>query len=488
MIKLDNRLEECAKKVKGNYICDIGTDHGYLPAYLIQSGKCEMAIASDIAEKPLEYARRTAEKYGVSEKTKLIISDGLNNIPETEPITDIVIAGMGGETIIKILENCPLGLRNRNFILQPMTKADLLRKNLYLLGFRLESETAVQEKDFIYTVMSVKYTGIRFEISEKSAETGKFDYTLESSLKYAEKRKKKYELILMSLKKSRNINTELARKAEDMKMTMENIKDYSETVGHAYDIIDKFAPFSYQEMWDISGLLVGDRYQKISKVLVSLDITNSVIEEAVKKNAQLIVSHHPVIFSPLKNIPTTSPVYSLIKNSVSAICVHTPLDITKGGMNDIIFGMLDKSLGLTENYETLEKTVSETIGFGRVCELKNETEDIKGLAETLKKTFGCKAVRYGNLKKPVKKIAYCSGSGGSLLELVKSTGADAYITGDVKHDVWLKAEELGIVLFDCGHYYTETLAMETLKELLQAELINTEVEIAENNRDCTDFV
>ena len=75
----------------------------------------------------------------MSEKTKLIISDGLNNIPETEPITDIVIAGMGGETIIKILENCPLGLRNRNFILQPMTKADLLRKNLYLLGFRLES-------------------------------------------------------------------------------------------------------------------------------------------------------------------------------------------------------------------------------------------------------------------------------------------------------------------------------------------------------------
>ena len=157
-------------------------------------------------------------------------------------------------------------------------------------------------------------------------------------------------------------------------------------------------------------------------------------------------------------------------------------------MNDIIFGMLDKSLGLTENYETLEKTVSENIGFGRVCELKNETEDIKELAETLKKTFGCKAVRYGNLKKSIKKIAYCSGSGGSLLELVKSTGADAYITGDVKHDVWLKAEELGIVLFDCGHYYTETLAMETLKELLQAELINTEVEIAENNRDCTDFV
>ena len=267
MIKLDNRLEECARKVKGNYICDIGTDHGYLPAYLIQSGKCEMAIASDIAEKPLEYARRTAEKYGVSEKTKLIISDGLNNIPETEPITDIVIAGMGGETIIKILENCPSGLRSRNFILQPMTKADLLRKNLYLLGFRLESETAVQDKDFIYTVMSVKYTGIKFEISEKSAETGKFDYTLESSLKYAEKRKKKYELILMSLEKSRNINTELARKAEDMKMTMENIKDYSETVGHAYDIIDKFAPFSYQESGTIQGFWLATEIRRFQKSL-----------------------------------------------------------------------------------------------------------------------------------------------------------------------------------------------------------------------------
>lgn len=488
MIKLDNRLEECAKKVKGNYICDIGTDHGYLPAYLIQSGNCERAIASDIAEKPLEYARRTAEKYGVSEKTKLIISDGLNNIPETEPITDIVIAGMGGETIIKILENCPSGLKDKNFILQPMTKADLLRKNLYLLGFKIENETAVQDKDFIYTVMAVKYTGISLEISEKSAEIGKFDYTFESSLKYAEKRRKKYELILMSLKKSKNMNMELAGKAEDMKNTMENIKDYSETVGHAFDIINKFAPFSYQEKWDNSGLLVGDRNQKISKVLVSLDITNSVIEEAVSKKAELIVGHHPVIFNPLKSVPTTSPVYSLIRNSISAICVHTPLDVAKGGMNDIIFSMLDKSLGLTENYETLEKTVSEDIGFGRVCELENETDDIKGLAETLKKTFGCKAVRYGNLKKSVRKIAYCSGAGGSMLELVKEMGADAYITGDIKHDIWLKAEELGIVLFDCGHYYTETIAMETLKELLQAELINTEVEIAENNKDNTDFV
>ncbi|MBQ3884851.1 MAG: SAM-dependent methyltransferase, partial [Ruminococcus sp.] len=127
---LDNRLKLCAELVSGKGIAvDVGTDHALLAAELINSGKCSKVIASDIKEGPLEAAARTVEKFGLADKIDLVLSDGIKNVP-LEGVTDIVIAGMGGETIADIISVMPAEA-DAKLILQPMTKPEVLRKKLY---------------------------------------------------------------------------------------------------------------------------------------------------------------------------------------------------------------------------------------------------------------------------------------------------------------------------------------------------------------------
>ena len=134
---LDKRLNKIAELVSGTGIAaDVGTDHAYLAAELINSGKCSKVIASDVKEGPLEAARNTVEKYGIQDKVELVLSDGLEKV-DLNGVTDVVIAGMGGETITAIIGQCDAEMDNIRFILQPMTKVELLRKNLYELKFIL---------------------------------------------------------------------------------------------------------------------------------------------------------------------------------------------------------------------------------------------------------------------------------------------------------------------------------------------------------------
>lgn len=159
MILKDKRLLLCAELVTGDYICDIGTDHGYLPAYLVITGKCRRAVAADINEMPLEAAKSIFARENISDKADFFLSDGLKNVP-LEGVTDIVIAGMGGELISHILS---ADERVKNFggafILQPMTRAADLRKYLAENGFETDTEKGVREGRFIYSVIRCRYTG-----------------------------------------------------------------------------------------------------------------------------------------------------------------------------------------------------------------------------------------------------------------------------------------------------------------------------------------
>ena len=157
---LDNRLKKIAELVSGEGIAvDVGTDHAYLAAELVKSGKCSRVIASDVKEGPLEAARNTVEKYGVSDSVELVLSDGLENVP-LKGVSDIVIAGMGGETIAAIIENVDTGsadTENIRWILQPMTKPEILRKKLYEYGFIINHEYAVEDGDRIYIIAEAQF-------------------------------------------------------------------------------------------------------------------------------------------------------------------------------------------------------------------------------------------------------------------------------------------------------------------------------------------
>lgn len=153
-LRLQPRLQCLADLVPyGAALADVGTDHGYLPVWLLQEGRINRAVASDINRGPLEHAERTARLYGVAERIDFRLCPGLEGFTPEDADT-VVIAGMGGETIIAILEAAPCALRERvRFLLQPMTKAELLRRWLTGHGMRIEAERLAQDKGTIYPVL-----------------------------------------------------------------------------------------------------------------------------------------------------------------------------------------------------------------------------------------------------------------------------------------------------------------------------------------------
>ena len=184
---LNQRLLACANFVRQNaHVCDVGTDHAQLPVYLIENGIAEKVIASDIVPKPLESAKRTISAHGLGDIIQTVLSDGLQQIPP-DGLTDIVIAGMGGETIVHILENCPFPLEDMRLIFQPMTKAETLREWLYLNAFDIVQETFVKDGKFVYVIMRAEKTGIVHVPDVKECWFGKADLSTSEGYAYIER-------------------------------------------------------------------------------------------------------------------------------------------------------------------------------------------------------------------------------------------------------------------------------------------------------------
>ena len=184
---LNTRLKACADFITpGAHVCDVGTDHAQLAVYLLEAGIADEVIASDIGEGPLQAAQRTIDAHGLSGQIRTILSDGLQNIPP-EGLTHIVIAGMGGETIIHILENCPFPLDPVKLILQPMTKARELRKWLYRAGFELSAETCVRDDRYLYAVMQAQYSGTSYAADAAAECLGALDLCQPASQDYAQR-------------------------------------------------------------------------------------------------------------------------------------------------------------------------------------------------------------------------------------------------------------------------------------------------------------
>lgn len=188
-IKLDPRLSALASLVRpGKTVLDVGTDHALLPCFLARQGK-NAVFASDINPNPLKAARETLSYYGAENSVKLFLSDGLKNTP---PADDIIIAGMGGETIAEIIAGCNYLNGGLRLILQPMTRHAELRRGLYRLGFFIAREIPVHIKTpkKIYTVIHAEYSGIPTEITPLFAETGKQSDPLYIRSQYAKALKK----------------------------------------------------------------------------------------------------------------------------------------------------------------------------------------------------------------------------------------------------------------------------------------------------------
>ena len=163
---MDARLLACARLCKGDVLCDVGTDHGYLPCYMIENGLCKKAFACDVAQGPLNSAIAHIKERCLSDKITAVLSDGLDGV-EKGDITDVVVAGMGGELIAKILSECSFANdSSKHFILQPMTKSEVLIAWLCENGFKILKQDCCVASGKCYTVLLVKYSGEKHSADE----------------------------------------------------------------------------------------------------------------------------------------------------------------------------------------------------------------------------------------------------------------------------------------------------------------------------------
>ena len=253
-------------------------------------------------------------------------------------------------------------------------------------------------------------------------------------------------------------------------------------VQEIYGIIDQAAPFAAQESWDRSGLLAGDPQAEVHRVLITLDITIPVVSEAAAVGAELIVSHHPVIWDPLKTLTPAHPVWHLAKHGIAAVCAHTNLDIAEGGLNDEFGAILSRELplGVFAPLEMLPGNRS----LGRCAALQTPI-GADSLAQILKQTFRIGALRYypGKGSDRIRRIAWCTGSGGDLIQTAIAAGADALITGDCKHSVWAEAQNRAFTLFDCGHFETEVIAAGLFQRILHEKAPALETVISQKGTE-----
>ena len=258
------------------------------------------------------------------------------------------------------------------------------------------------------------------------------------------------------------------------------------TVGEVYDYLNTYAPFRLQDSFDNSGLLVGSRDKEIYRIAVCLDITNDVAEECEHVGAQLIVSHHPVIFQGLRRIDENSPGHKLIKADIAAICAHTNVDMVRGGISDVMYELM--GFGDPKNAPVLDLVhPDKNIGYGRIAYLDFEIS-ADGLAEKAKNVFGAQGVKYCDGGKSIKTVAVSSGAGNDEVYNCIKMGIDAIITGDVKHHGFVDAKNAGVTVIDAGHYATENIIVGVLKQKLAAHFPEADIFEPEANAEVCKYI
>lgn len=245
------------------------------------------------------------------------------------------------------------------------------------------------------------------------------------------------------------------------------------------DFVQTFAPAQLACSWDNNGILAGFPEKTVSKVLVALDPFEGVAEEAAQWGAQVVLTHHPLIFDPMKAIADSDSkgrtVIKLLQNGISAINAHTSLDIADGGVNDNLadrLGLADvKAIG--EEHLLRAGTITE-------CSLPDFLRRVKD-------ALGCEGLRYADGGKPCRKIAVGGGACASDWQLALDEGCDTFVTSDVKYNQFWDARDAGLTIIDAGHFYTENPVCEYLARKIAEQFPEVEVRISETHRDCMKF-
>lgn len=465
MIRLDERLSAIADLVleavadqEAPCAADVGCDHGFLTAALLERCPQLTVIASDISAPSLQKARELLAPLGLASRAVLRVADGLAAIDR--PVGAIVLAGMGAQTILKIVAEGRARIGNAALIVQANVDLPVLRTGLAAQGFAVEREVYTCAAGRHYVTMLAR-AGQGEMPDERAALLG----TAADGVHGGEQRSYfawQRGVRVREMERVAPLRTERAR--ERIRLSGRELMWISEALGmknctvtDVEQLVGGIAPYELAEEWDNVGLLVGHAQAQVTRVLVALDLSMGVVEEAKALGAQLIVTHHPIMFSARKRLTDADRegrlMLALAEAGIAHIAAHTNLDSAPGGVNDTLMAAMGA-----------ENVRGE--GFVRAGDLP-EGMTLGALAQRARTKLRAEVRVYGAADTAVHVLGCCSGAGGGEVALAKALGADCFITGEIRHHEALDAVDGGACVLEAGHFETENPVCEVLRTALQ---------------------
>lgn len=460
-VQLSQRLKDVATYVpKGAKLLDVGSDHAYLPIYLLEKGLITSAIAGEVVKGPYESALANVSASGFNDKIDVRLANGLAAFEPYDAVTTITICGMGGRLIADILDAGKDKLKDVDrLILQPNNREDDLRIWLMENGFTIVAEAIMTENGKYYEII-VAEAG-QMNLSEREIRFGPHLMKEQSQvfqLKW-QREINKLEIALGSIP--------LANQ-DDRAVLEEKFKPLRRFwTMLASDLIKSYESFCPPELsmeGDVVGLQIGSLDKEIQKVMVTLDVRENTVAEVIEKGVDLIIAKHAPIFRPVKDLvssPDRDILLDLVKHDIAVYVSHTNIDVVDEGLNDWFCELLDikDTTYLTET--------AENQGIGRVGDIVPQT--IEDLALKVKSAFGLdsvRLVRYNHDNPLVNRVAICGGSGQGFYKDALKKGAQVFITGDIYYHTGQEMITNGLLAIDPGHHI-EALFVSKIAEKLE---------------------
>ena len=437
-------------------VADVGCDHGYLTAYLLETCPQMTALACDVSAPSLGKARRLMAKRGLTERVRFAVADGLAAIDA--PVDAIVLAGMGAETILSIVRAGCDRIGQAALIVQANTDLPMLRAGLAQMGFAARREVYVQAAGRRYVTMCMRAAQPR-TLTAREALLGAAAQGAQDAQQrayFAWQRDVRVREMQQAATRSR-AGERMAQNRQELTWISEALGMKTCRVSDVRELVGGIAPFELAEEWDNVGLLFGHAQAEVTRVLVALDLTQGVLDEARALGAQLIVTHHPIMFSARKRVTDEDRegrlMLGMAEAGIAHIAAHTNLDAAPGGVNDTLMAAMGAA-----------NIVGE--GCVRAGDLPEGTT-LGALAARAERRLRGPVRVYGAKDTPVHRLGCCSGAGGSEIAEAKALGADCFITGEVRHHEALDAVDGGMCVLEAGHFETENPVCEVLARSLQ---------------------
>ena len=466
MVRLDERLGAIAALVldligerEQPRIADIGCDHGQLSAYLLERHGTLRVLASDVSAPSLEKAKRLIAGKGLGGRARFAVADGLAAIDE--PVDVIVIAGMGAEMILRIISEGQARIGNAMLVMQANVDLPVLRRGLAEQGYRIGRELFVCAAGRHYVTLCAQAAEEAPLPGEREALLGSAACSVRDEGQRAyfiwQRGVRMREMEQVARLRSEKAGQRMEKNSRELSWISEAINMNECRVSDIERLVGEIAPYELAEEWDNVGLLFGRSGAVVTRVLVAMDLTQGVLDEAKALGVQLIVTHHPIMMAARRRVTDMDRegrlMLDMAQAGIAHIAAHTNFDSAPGGVNDTLMTLMGAQHIRGE-------------GCVRVGDLP-EGSTLGMLAARAEKRLHGPVRVYGPADAAVTCLGCCSGAGSGELSAAKALGADCFITGEVKHHHALDAVDSGVCVLEAGHFETENPACEVMRNGLQ---------------------